>query len=192
MMKSLVVLFLSMIIFANFGVYGDPIETPEFDERNEFVIKTPKGWGYRTFPGKNGLIGALWPFGTSFNSTDTAIFVFIQTNNEEFPTVPDNINLFTEKCTQANFKFSSDTRNETLSLAEKYFSGRCGKTMILFEEHVGNYTVITLVVSAEYVSREQLADAKKIVAAYKKEIETYARTHSNSPEEEQTPSTHKL
>ncbi|MDR0753659.1 MAG: hypothetical protein LBE95_03265, partial [Holosporaceae bacterium] len=146
---------------------------------------------YRTFPGRNGLIGALWPFGTSFNSTDTAIFIFIQTNNEEFPIVPDNINLFTEKCTQANFKFSRDTYNETLSLAEKYFSGRCGKTMILFEEHVGNYTVIISVVSAEYVSREQLADAKKIMAAYKKEIETYMKIHPSPPEKEQTLPTRK-
>ncbi|MDR2646063.1 MAG: hypothetical protein LBC04_02725 [Holosporaceae bacterium] len=189
-MKNLILL-LSMMIFPNFNIYGDPIETPEFDERNEFVIKTPKGWGYRTFPGKNGLIGALWPFGTSFNSTDTAIFVFIQTNNEEFPTVPDNINLFTEKCTQANFKFSKDTHNETLSIAEKYFSGRCGKTMILFEENVGNYTIIIAVVSAEYVSREQLVDAKKIMVAYKKEIETYAKTHPSLPKEGQTSSTRK-
>ncbi|MDR2158356.1 MAG: hypothetical protein LBO02_03515 [Holosporaceae bacterium] len=190
MMEKLI-LFFFLIIFSNFRVYGVPIETPEFDERNEFVIKSPAGWGYRTFNGKNGLIGALWPSGTSFNSADTAVFIFLQNSNEEIPRKPDNINLFTEKCPKAKFKFSSsrDNEDETLSIAERYFSGRCGRTMILFKENVDNYTVVIALVSSKYVSKKQLTDVKIIALSYKKEIEKYIKGLSNSDDEEQDDST---
>ena len=160
------------IILSNFTVYSDIIETPEHDERNTFVIDPPDGLGYRTFAGKNGLISVLWPSECSFNSSDTAIFVFIQNNNEPLPDIPDNINLFMEKCPQANFKFASpkDRKDETLSISERYFSGRCGLTMILFKEDIGNLTLVVLLASAKYVSSSQMADAKAIVAAYTKEI----------------------
>ncbi|MDR0631657.1 MAG: hypothetical protein LBF54_00175 [Holosporaceae bacterium] len=170
-----------IVILLNLEVFSVPIETPEFDERNEFVIRSPEGWGYRTFRGKNGLIGALWPAGTSFNSTDTAIFVFLQNDNEKLPSVPDNINLFTEKCLKANFKFSTKKgQDRTQSIAEEYFSGRCGRTMILFKEVIdNNYTVIIALVSANYVSKAQMASAKEVASAYREEIE---RRHKEEPD----------
>jgi hypothetical protein len=171
-MVRLVLLFLT-IAFCNCRICCAPIATPDFDERNRFVIKAPDGWGYRTFNGENGLIGVFWPFGTSFNSSDTAIFVFLQNDDKKLPVKPDNINLFKEKCPDAKFRFS-DPKNagdETLSIAEEYFSGRCGKTMILFKEVINNYTVIILLASAKYVSQKQLSDAKEIATNYRKEIE---------------------
>jgi hypothetical protein len=168
-----------IIILSNLGVFGVPIETPEFDERNEFVIRSPEGWGYRTFRGKNGLIGVLWPAGTSFNSADTAIFVFIQNDNEKLPPLPNNINLFTEKCSKANFKFSTKKdQDKTQSIAEEYFTGRCGRTMVLFKEIIDNYTVIIALVSANYISKAQLNSTKEIVSAYKEEIEKYIKESS--------------
>jgi hypothetical protein len=189
-MERSIVVFL--VILSEFCAQGVPIETPEFDERNEFVIRAPDDWGYRTFNGKNGLIGALWPRGTSFNSTDTAIFVFLQNNNEKLPKKPANINLFTEKCPKANFKFSKiskeskkrrkkdddDNDDETFSIAEEYFSGRCGRTMILFKEVIENYTVVIFFASAKYVSKKQLEDAKTVAANYRKEIAKYIRDNS--------------
>ncbi|MDR2782174.1 MAG: hypothetical protein LBB21_07050 [Holosporaceae bacterium] len=171
-------LLLFLFVLCEFSVRGVPIETPELDERNEFAIQSPEDWGYRTFKGKNGLIGVLWPKGTSFNSTDTAIFVFVQDSKEKLPKKPDNINLFTEKCPKAKFKFSKMTkrkRDETLSIAEEYFSGRCGRTMILFKEVIDNYTIIVFLASARYVSKKHLSDTKKVVANYRKEIEKYIK-----------------
>jgi hypothetical protein len=172
-------LLLFLFILLEFGVYSVPIETPELDERNKFVIKAPDEWGYRTFGGDNGLIGALWPRGTSFNSTDTAIFVFLQNNDAELPEKPANINLFTEKCPKANFIFSKRKKDdETLSIAEEYFSGRCGRTMVLFKEIVDNYTIVILVASARYISKKELADAKAVAANYRKEVEKYIKNFS--------------
>ncbi|MDR0678389.1 MAG: hypothetical protein LBF44_02530 [Holosporaceae bacterium] len=179
-------LLFSAIICLNFWVCGIPIETPEFDERNEFVIRSPDGWGYRTFNGKNGLIGVLWPSGTSFNSTDTIVFIFIQNNNEKLPKVPANINIFNEKCPNAGFKFASlkDEENETLSIAETYFSGRCGRTMILFKESVENYAVIIAFISAKPVLQKQLSDVKRMAAAYRREIEKYLKITPEETSEE--------
>ncbi len=177
-MKRVVWFFLLLILCWG-DVKCDPIETPDFDERNIFAIKSPLGWGYRTFVGKNGLIGALWPAGTSFNKTDTAVFVFLQNNNEPLPEVPDNINLFREKCEKADFKFAapSSENDVTQSIAEHYFSGRCGRTMILLKEQIGNYTVIVAFVSARYVTKKQLDDVKEIVRSYKREIQKYNEEH---------------
>jgi hypothetical protein len=188
MMEKLILLFF-LIIFSNFRVCCVPIETPEFDERNEFVIKSPEGWGYRTFSGQNGLIGVLWPSGTSFNSTDTAVFVFLQNYKEKLPDIPENINLFTEKCPKARFKFASlkDEENETLSIAERYFSGRCGRTMILFKESIDDYTIVIALVSSRYVSKQQLLDVKKIALSYRKEIEKSQKDLSNDQESEDSP-----
>jgi hypothetical protein len=177
-------LLFSTTIFLNFWVCGIPIETPEFDERNEFVIRSPEGWGYRTFNGKNGLIGVLWPSGTSFNSTDTIAFVFVQNDNEKLPEKPANIDIFNEKCPGAGFKFAKakDEENDTLSIAETYFSGRCGRTMILFKESVENYTVIVAFVSAKPVLQKQLTAVKQIAPAYKKEIENYLKIMTEKSE----------
>lgn len=155
-----------------------PIDTPDPDERNNFVIRCPDGWGYRTFEGNNGLIGVLWPKGTSFNLTDTAIFVFLQDNNEPFPEEPDNINLFDEKCPKAKFMFDK-TRSDsdlTQSLGERYFSGRCGRTMVIMKERIENYNIIILAVSAKkYITKDQLYDLKEITRAYRREAEAYLR-----------------
>jgi len=191
-----VLLFVTSVLLS-FGVYGDPIETPDEEERNEFCIRSPDGWGYRTFEGNNGLIGTLWPAEKTFNSTDTAVFVFLQNDNEEFPEAPHNINIFMEKCPQASFHFfkkESDKEEEgeddkkenhenddTLSIAEEYFSGRCGRTMILFKEKVEYYTVIIALVSAKYVSKSQLADVKLAARAYRREIEKYLEDQSREP-----------
>lgn len=175
-----IVLSLMMLVFVS--TFGVPIETPEVEERNEFVIQAPSGWGYRTFKGKNGLIGVLWPEHVSFNMTDTAIFVFLETAgiSANFPL--DNLNLFEEKCPQASFVFpdidqslSSEEKEkytDTLSLGEKYFRGRCGKTMILFKETISQYTLIFALISARYVSKKEFADAKQVVRAYKNEVES--------------------
>jgi hypothetical protein len=186
-MKKIILFFLA-VFFLNLEVCAAPIVTPDFDERNEFVIKTPSDWGYRTFNGKNGLIGVLWPVGTSFNSADTAVFVFLQNDKAKLPATPCNINLYTEKCPKAGFKFSSpkEKNDKTLLIAEQYFSGRCGRTMILFKEVVDNYTVIVALASSKYVTKKQLADAKEIASAYKKEIEK-----SLNPSKE-TPNTNKV
>lgn len=167
--------WLPILLFSNFLAVAVPIDTPEVDERNEFVIKCPFGWGYRTFKGHNGLIGVLWPANTSFNLTDTAVFVFLQTAYEDIPDEADNINLFTEKCPLAQFKFAEEgTENDnTLSIEEKYFSGRCGRTMVLFKEVVGPYTLVFAYISANYVSKKQFFDVKQMVAAYKDEVQKY-------------------
>ena len=162
--------------------YSVPIDTPDVDERNNLVIRSPDGWGYRTFRGNNGLIGVFWPKGTSFNKTDTAVFVFLQDSNEQFPEIPDNINLFTEKCTKATFKFAEITADEnpTKSLGEKYFNGRCGHTMILSEEKIDNYRIVIALVSAKpYVTKTQLRDLKEISNAYRRETEEYITNKQN-------------
>ncbi|MDR1235697.1 MAG: hypothetical protein LBJ96_01685 [Holosporaceae bacterium] len=190
-------LFFILFVLWEFSACGVPIETPELDERNEFVIKAPEEWGYRTFVGKNGLIGVLWPRGTSFNSTDTAIFVFLQTEGVKLPKKPDNINLFTEKCQKAKFMFSTgdqkkksdadddDDDDATLSIAEEYFSGRCGRTEILFKEVIDKYTIVVFLASGKYISKKQLADAKKVAANYRKEIEKYVKNSSVSDSDEE-------
>ncbi len=177
-MKRVVWFFLLLILLGG-EVKCDPIETPDFDENNIFAINSPLGWGYRTFVGKNGLIGVLWPAGTSFNKTDTAVFVFLQNSNESLPSEPENINLFREKCEKADFKFASEnSRNDaTKSISEDYFNGRCGRTMILLKEQVRNYTIIVAFVSARYVTKEQLEDVKSVIKSYKKEIQKYLDEH---------------
>lgn len=174
-MKFLV-FFIHIFLF-NIGISAIPIETPDFDERNKFVIKCPEGWGYRTFNGENGLIGAMWPAGITFNATDTAVFIFLQNNNRKRPKVPDNINLFTEKCPKAKFKFAkkSGQDDSTLSLAEQYFSGRCGRTMVILKETVENYNIIVTVISAKYITKAQLVDIKEITSNYKDEVEKYLK-----------------
>ncbi|MDR0677303.1 MAG: hypothetical protein LBF57_01330 [Holosporaceae bacterium] len=183
-MRRQILIFL-IGFFSFFRSYSIPIETPEFDERNPFVINSPEGWGYRTFKGKNGLIGVLWPNNLTFNATNIAAFVFLQNTNTKLPRKPANINLFYEKCPQAKFQFSSIEKinDETLSIAERYFTGRCGRTMILLQETVENYNVIIALVSAKYITKEQLADIKSVAASYKREIEKYIRQTSNSDKE---------
>ena len=157
-----------------FGSECVPIETPEQPERSRFVIRAPSGWAYRTFKGNNGLIGVLWPKGTSFNDCDTAVFVFIQDFNEPFlPEVPENGHLFREKCPKSEFKFADaeDDQNQTLSIEEKYFTGLCGHTEVMFEEKVKNFRIITVLASSFYVSDDLFDDVKYIVSAYKAEIE---------------------
>jgi hypothetical protein len=158
------------------GMFAVPIDTPEFDERNDFVINSPNGWGYRTFKGENGLIGVLWPAETTFNLADTVIFIFLQDENSPLPSVPCNINLFTEKCTKAKFKFAKpNDNNPALSLGEKYFSGKCGRTMVLMKENVKNYNMIFVIVSAKYITKQQFADFKLVAANYEHEVEKYIR-----------------
>lgn len=164
--------FLALLFF--FGADCIPIETPEQPERSRFVIRAPSGWAYRTFKGNNGLIGVLWPKGTSFNNCDTAVFVFIQDFNEPFlPEVPENGHLFQEKCPKSEFKFADaeDDQNQTLSIEEKYFTGLCGRTEVMFEEKVKNFRIITVLASSFYVSDDLFDDVKYIVSAYKAEIE---------------------
>lgn len=171
-MKRVVCFFLLLILFG-FEVKCDPIYTPDFDPRNIFAIKSPIGWGYRTFAGENGLIAVLWPAETSFNRTQTAVFVFIQNADAPLPEVPDNIHLFREKCEKADFKFAKSNNDVTKSIAENYFEGRCGRTMILLKEQVGNYTIIVSFVSAGYVTKKQLDEVKEVVRSYKYEIQKY-------------------
>lgn len=163
---------LALLFF--FGSECTTIETPDQPERSRFVIRAPSGWAYRTFRGDNGLIGVLWPKGTSFNDCDTAVFVFIQDFNEPFlPEIPENGHLFREKCPKSEFKFADleDDQNETISIEEKYFTGLCGRTEILFEEKVKNFRIITVLASSFYVSYDLFDDVKYIVSAYKKEVE---------------------
>lgn len=151
-----------------------PIETPDQPERSRFVIRAPSGWAYRTFKGNNGLVGVLWPKGTSFSNCDTAVFVFIQDSNERsLPEIPDNVHIFNEKCPKAEFKFADwkNDQNKTISIEEKYFSGFCGRTQILFEEKVKNFRIITMLASSFYVSYDLFEDVKYIVSAYKTEVE---------------------
>lgn len=153
-----------------------PIQTPDLEERNEFVIRSPDNWGYRTFRGKNGLIGVLWPGNVSFNMTDTACFVFLQTADQSIPEVPDNVNLFREKCPEADFKFfSEENDNPTYSLAETYFTGRCGRTTILFKETIRQYTLIFALISGRYISKREFADIKNVVKAYRIEVKKYLK-----------------
>lgn len=173
-------LFLLFIFLFSIEISAVPIETPEVDERNKFVIKCPDGWGYRTFKGENGLIGVMWPAGTTFNLTDTAVFIFVQNNKEELPKLPDNINLFTEKCPKAKFKFTdkSEEDDPTLSLGEKYFSGRCGRTMLIIKETIDHYNIIMAVVSAKYITKSQLAEIKEAAGNYRHEVEKYLKALS--------------
>lgn len=158
-------------------VLGIPIFTPDIPEEcNNFMINGPGGWGYRTFSARNGLIAVFWPETKNFYETDTAVFVFLQDNNEPIPDEPENINLFTEKCTKANFHFSLDHYDPKKSLAEQYFSGRCGRTMIILKEEVENYHVIIAFVSARYVTRKELKEVKRIAKNYKDEIEAYIKS----------------
>jgi len=170
-MKLLYYLF-SLLFF--FGSSCVPIETPDQPERNKFVINAPDGWAYRTFKGNNGLIGVLWPKGTSFNDCDTAVFVFIQHIDEPFlPEVPENSHLFKEKCPKAEFNFThlEDDQDATMSIEEKYFTGLCGRTEVLFEEKIQNIRTVTVLASSFYVSQNLFEDVKYIVSAYRKEIE---------------------
>lgn len=188
-MKILRCLLALLFFFESFGDYESgygyskdktnrkprclPIETPDQPERSQFVIKAPSGWAYRTFKGNNGLVGVLWPKGTSFSDCDTAVFVFIQNFDEPLPKIPDNIQIFGEKCQKAEFKFADrkNDQDKTFSIEEKYFSGFCGRTQILFEEKVKNFRIITMLASSFYVSRDLFEDVKYIVSAYKTEIE---------------------
>ena len=78
-MKNLWLVFLICLI----DIVGcKQIYTPPVDEQNKFVIDSPLGWGYKTLRGTNGLIGVLWPRGTSFNDSDTVIFVFVQNTQD--------------------------------------------------------------------------------------------------------------
>ena len=172
-------LFIFFLMFE--GVNAVAIDTPNMDERNEIAINPPYDWGYRTFPGKNGLLGAFWPKNTTFNLTQKAIFVFIQDDNAEPDDVPENINLFTEKCEKANFNFSEKNRDITDSIYETYFSGKCGRTMILLEDSIAQYKIILSVVGATNVTKKQLRDAKEIMHSYKKEIKKQiAKQEKNS------------
>ena len=183
--------FLVLILFAFAETPAVPIDTPDTDERNDFVIRCPDGWGYRTFKGENGLIGVFWPKGTSFNLTDTAIFVFLQDKSKTLPKIADNINLFTEKCTKARFKFIplEAENNPTKSLGERYFRGRCGRTMVIIEESVEAYNIVILIASAKaYRTKKQLSDLKEIANAYKREAEEYVK-RSNSEDEGEANST---
>lgn len=173
-MKKVLLGFVVVLLFFIEIAKCIPIETPDIPEEcNNFMISCPSGWGYRTFDAENGLIGVFWPEDTTFNATDTAVFVFLQDNNKKLPEEPENLNLFTEKCTKATFNFSFKDDDPTESLAEKYFSGRCGRTMIIFKERVKNYHVILALVSAKYISKKQLNDVKQIAKNYKQEIKTY-------------------
>lgn len=158
-----------------------PIATPDIEQRNNFVVKCPKGWGYRTFKGSNGLIGVFWPTGKSFYNTDIAAFVFLQDNTKKLPKIPCNINLFTEKCTKAQFKFLEKNRinDRTLSLGEQYFKGRCGKTMVIIKVSVDPYTIVIMLASAKYITKKQLADLKEIAERYKAEIIDYIERRKN-------------
>lgn len=152
------------------------IATPDNLEHNRFAINVPTGWAYRTFKGNNGLIGVLWPKNTSFSKCDTAVFIFIQDFDEEFlPEVPENVHLFKEKCSKAEFKFAllEDDQDKTKSIEEKYFSGHCGRTEILFEEKVENFRIIGFFASSFDVSRDLYNDVEAIVSAYKKEVKTW-------------------
>jgi hypothetical protein len=166
-------------LFFALEIEAIPIDTPEVNYTGEgtFAIKCPDGWGYRTFRGDNGLIAVLWPAESTFNAAGTAIFVFMQNSGRPLPEIPCNINLFTEKCTKANFHFVSkqDINDPTKSLNEKYFTGKCGKTMILFEEIIREYTLIFAFISDGYVTKNQLADVKEAVANYRVELEEYIK-----------------
>jgi hypothetical protein len=123
--------------------------------------------------------------------------VFLQTEGTKLPKKPENINLFTEKCQKATFMFSTeeskkkqksddgDDDDATLSIAEEYFSGRCGRTEVLFKEVIGKYTIVVLLASARYVSKKQLVDAKRVAANYRKEIEKYVKNSSVSDSDEE-------
>lgn len=166
------------LLIANLSTYCIPIPTPEVEERNEFAIRAPSGWGYRTFKGKNGLIGVLWPANVSFNMAMTVLFVFLQTADQPIPAPLDNINLFREKCPKANVRFirSEDIpekKRDTLSISDQYFTGRCGRTTVLFREVVNQYTLIFALVAKDYVTKKQMADVERVVKAYRNEIEEH-------------------
>lgn len=169
-MKLLSLLFTLMIGFDSVCV---PIETPDYPEKNELVIRAPFGWGYRTFQGKNGLIGVLWPKGTSFNDCDTAVFVFLQNMEDNLPEEPENGYLFSEKCDKSAFKFviPEDDEDETMSIGEKYFLGPCGRTEVLFEERIESYRIVIMLASSYYIPKGLFKDVKYIVSAYRKELE---------------------
>ena len=179
-MKLLYYLF-AFLFFC--GSHCVPIETPDQPERNNLVINAPGGWAYRTFKGNNGLIGVLWPKGTSFNDCDTAVFVFIQHIDEPFlPEVPENSHIFKEKCPKAEFNFThlEDDQDATMSIEEKYFTGLCGRTEVLFEEKIQNIRVITVLASSFYVSQDLFKDVRYIVSAYRKEIEKNLKNQKKS------------
>jgi hypothetical protein len=161
-----------------FKTVAREIYTPSKNfDGNEIAIKTPEGWGYRTLPSKNGLIGVLWPLNSgtiSFNNADTVIFVFLQCSGG-LPDTPTNVNLYEEKCTKSTFKFATedDHRDSRKSIYEKYFNGPCGSTMVIFEETIyEKYHLICALVSAKKeISQFILHKTKEIVKNYKKEIE---------------------
>ncbi|MDR1334778.1 MAG: hypothetical protein LBJ19_00660 [Holosporaceae bacterium] len=160
-----------------FNTSAREIYTPatSFDG-NHIAIKTPLGWGYRTFPGINGLIGVLWLMysnSISFNNADTVIFIFLQSRGAELLDAPDNVHLFKEKCKKSTFKFASDAdaRDNKKSIYEKYFSGPCGSTMVVFEEEIGSKRLICALVSAKKeISQSILYVTREVIKTYKQEI----------------------
>jgi hypothetical protein len=148
------------------------IDTPNKSyDGNKIAIKIPGGWGYRTFPGRNGLIGALWPNGTTYHKAKTVIFIFLQSR---YNGTPANVNLYEEKCTKSKFKFATekDNKDPRKSVYEKYFTGPCGSTMVLFEEIIGDWHLICVLASSkESISKIALTNAKEVVNHYKKELE---------------------
>jgi hypothetical protein len=169
------------------------IYTPANTENNKFAIKCSNEWGYRTLKGDNGLIGVMWPATSTFNLTGTAVFIFVQDNRAALPKVPCNINIFREKCTGADFKFSTaaENKNYTKSIGEKYFKGRCGRTTVIFEEKVGQYIIIFFFVSDKYVTKKQFAEVKEALKGYKEEVEKYIidnpELHQQPPKPPTTP-----
>jgi hypothetical protein len=171
------------------------IETPEVEEWGEFAVKVPSGWGYRSLSGRNGLVGVLWPAKKSFNKSDTAIFVFLQNDGETLPKKPNNIQILVDKCPKLTFHFSTakgislETENdskekefaqedETISIAEEFFSGRCGRTMILFKEVVSSYSIVVALISGRYVSLDEFNVAKHVTAAYREEVMAHIKALS--------------
>ncbi|GHT97283.1 hypothetical protein FACS1894126_1040 [Alphaproteobacteria bacterium] len=168
-------------LFFALEVAAIPIDTPDHPEENIFAIKCPTGWAYRSLKGDNGLIGLVWPAESTFNATGTAVFVFLQDSKKPFPKIPCHLNIFTEKCTKAEFNFYRKKKGDpTKSLNEKYFRGKCGRTMILFEEVISNYTLIFAFISDGYVTKTQLATVQEIVANYREEAEAYINSMKNS------------
>lgn len=165
--------YLCLALLFNLELLGVPIKTPEVPELNKFAIAIPNGWGYRTFRGDNGLIGALWPKGTSFNNCDTAVFIFAQDFTKPMPEIPENAHLFKEKCPKSGFKLanSEDDADATKSISEKYFEGLCGKTEILFEERIKDIRIIVALASSKYVPQSLFKDVQNIVKAYRREVE---------------------
>lgn len=165
--------YLCLALLFSLDLQSIPIKTPEIPELNKFAIAIPSGWGYRTFRGDNGLIGALWPKGTTFNNCDTAVFIFAQDFTKPMPKIPENAHLFKEKCPKSGFKLAKpeDDADATKSISEKYFDGLCGRTEILFEERIKDIRIIVVLASSKYVPRSLFKDVQNIVKSYRREVE---------------------